>query len=70
MIAIDDESIERMGRWSFPREFHGQFLALASAAKASVVAWDILFTEPDTAAPQNDTKLIGGASCRGSVAPR
>ncbi len=61
VIAIDDESIERMGRWPFPREFHGQFLALASAAKASVVAWDILFTEPDTTAPQNDTKLIGGA---------
>lgn len=61
VIGIDDESIERMGRWPFPREFHGQFLVLASAAKASVVAWDILFTEPDTAAPQNDTKLIGGA---------
>ncbi len=62
VIAIDDESIERIGRWPWPREYHGQFLALAAAAKASVVAWDILFTEPDTSLPQNDIKLIGGAT--------
>jgi adenylate cyclase len=61
VVAIDDESIERIGRWPWPREFHGQFLALAAAGKASVVVWDILFTEPDNVAPQNDTKLIGGA---------
>lgn len=62
LVAIDDESIERIGRWPWPREYHGQFLALAAAGKASVVAWDILFTEPDSALPQNDTKLIGGAT--------
>lgn len=62
VVAIDDESIERIGRWPWPREFHGQFLALASSAKASVVAWDILFTEPDTTLPQNDARLIGGAT--------
>lgn len=60
VIGIDDESIEKFGRWPWPRERHGQFIDLASRAKAAVVTWDILFTEPDTDVPANDVQLAAG----------
>src|SRR5262245_17109919 len=60
VISIDDESVEQIGIWPWKRAWHGTFMALAGQAKPSVIAWDILFTEPDTNDPTNDEKLIGG----------
>jgi adenylate cyclase len=60
VIGIDDESVEQIGRWPWPREWHGRFLALAAEAKAAVVVWDILFTE--ASAPADDLKLVAGAN--------
>ena len=62
VVAIDDESIEKIGRWPWPRERHAQFVELASSAKAAVVTWDILFTEPDMVTPANDVQLAAGAA--------
>ncbi len=61
VIAIDDLSIEKLGRWPWPRATHGELMQFAARAQASVVAWDILFTEPDTITPANDAALVAGA---------
>jgi len=62
VIGIDDHSVEQIGRWPWPREWHGQFMDLAASAQAAVVVWDVLFSEPDTIAPENDIKLAAGVT--------
>jgi adenylate cyclase len=51
LIAIDDESVRRMGplvgRWPWPRLVHATVIDYLAAAGAKVIAYDILFTEPD-----------------------
>ncbi len=61
VIGIDDASIEEIGLWPWPREWHGTLMRRAAQAKPSVIAWDVLFTEPDLAQPINDEKLFAGA---------
>ena len=63
VIGIDDPSIEhpKLGRWPWKRVWHGELMALVAKAKASVIAWDIFFTEPDAIEPANDVKLLEGA---------
>ncbi len=62
VVAIDDESIEKIGRWPWSRARHGEFIELATSAKAAVVTWDILFSEPDTDTPANDLRLAQGSA--------
>lgn len=45
-MGIDDGSIEMYGRWPWDRRRHAKFIEGISYAKPSVIAWDILFTEP------------------------
>jgi adenylate cyclase len=45
-VGIDDDSIEAYGGWPWDRKVHARFLYSVSFGKPSVVAWDILFTEP------------------------
>ena len=45
LVATDEVSMDLLGRWPWPREIHGQFMAFLAEEKPAVVAWDILFTE-------------------------
>jgi adenylate cyclase len=51
LVAIDDDSIRRMGplvgRWPWPRLVHAVLIDYLAAAGAKVIGYDILFTEPD-----------------------
>lgn len=60
VIGIDDASIEAVGLWPWKRHWHASFMQNAAHAKPSVIAWDILFAEPDLTQPDNDQKLLGG----------
>lgn len=57
VVGIDDDGIRDFGRWPWPRNFHGQFMASISFGKPAVVAWDVLFTEPS----DDDTFFLTGA---------
>lgn len=46
VIAIDDESIERLGRWPWPRDLHARLIRLLDEADASTVGYSVLFLEP------------------------
>ncbi|MBL9199019.1 MAG: adenylate/guanylate cyclase domain-containing protein [Opitutaceae bacterium] len=61
VIGVDDDSLQRFGRWQdWPRRNHGLLLhALAAAPeKPAVVGWDILFPEPSA----DDEHLVDGAA--------
>ncbi|MFC4160913.1 CHASE2 domain-containing serine/threonine-protein kinase [Chitinimonas lacunae] len=46
VIAIDQASLDNIGRWPWSRDIHAQLLDRLSTAKPRVVANTVLFTEP------------------------
>jgi adenylate cyclase len=56
IAAIDDESINRLGQWPWPREVMAQLIEKLSAAGAATIVLDVLFSEPERT-PQGTTSL-------------
>jgi adenylate cyclase len=52
LVAIDDRSIAELGRWPWSRRRFGEIVQRLHAAGAKVIAFDLLFTEPETAVEQ------------------
>ena len=51
IIAIDEPSFRELGlHWPFPRRTHAELIERASRDGALVVAFDLIFAEPTTAA--------------------
>jgi len=48
IVAIDDASLTRLGRWPWPRSVHAALLDRLREAGAAGVALDIIFSEPAT----------------------
>jgi CHASE2 domain-containing sensor protein/signal transduction histidine kinase len=46
IVEIDNDSIEKLGRWPWPRSVHAQLLERIAQAKPAAVVYDVLFTEP------------------------
>ena len=53
VVDIDDSSLARLGQWPWPRHRLADLARHLFAQGATVVAFDILFSEQDRAAPQN-----------------
>jgi adenylate cyclase len=51
VVDIDQESLEQLGQWPWPRKRLAELLERLAAAGATVVAFDILFAEPDRTSP-------------------
>lgn len=47
IVAVDDTSLEKLGRWPFSRSIHGRLLDTLTEAGAGAVGFDILFTEQE-----------------------
>ncbi|WP_375171193.1 CHASE2 domain-containing protein [Marinobacter sp.] len=46
IVAIDDISLERLGRWPWPRTYHANLIEKLDAAGARTIVFDVLFPEP------------------------
>ncbi|MEZ5831903.1 MAG: adenylate/guanylate cyclase domain-containing protein [Dongiaceae bacterium] len=55
IVDIDDDSLARLGQWPWPRSVIAQLLANLRKQGAAVVAFDIVFAEPDRTAPSRVT---------------
>jgi adenylate cyclase len=51
VILVDDRSLEALGRWPLSRALFARAVELLDDAGAKVVAFDLLFTEPDEPVP-------------------
>ena len=51
VVAIDDESLNRVGQWPWPRTQLARLVRALDAAGASAVAFDAVFAEPDRTSP-------------------
>jgi serine/threonine-protein kinase len=47
VIAIDDASIQNIGRWPWPRDVHAKLTDVLAAGKPKVIANLVLFSEPE-----------------------
>ena len=63
IVAIDDSSIENLGRWPWPRDLHAQLIRKLSQAGAKVIVYAIFFPEP-----QSDPGLLFLKDLRAAVA--
>lgn len=57
IIGIDDRSLKAIGRWPWPRQVHAQLLDKLTTAGVAAVAFDIMFSEADSADPGADVAL-------------
>jgi len=46
IVAIDDDSIDYLGRFPWPRDIHARMIENLAEAGAAVIAIDLVFTEP------------------------
>jgi adenylate cyclase len=51
VVAIDEESIRRVGQWPWPRTEVARLIERLKGAGAAVIALDIVFSEPDRTSP-------------------
>jgi adenylate cyclase len=51
IIDIDDESLQRLGQWPWPRTRLAELAQRLQQAQAAAIAFDIVFAEPDRTSP-------------------
>jgi len=57
LIAIDDRSIEELGRWPWSRQRHADLINWLTESGAIAVAYNIAFVEPDEGSDSTDEQL-------------
>ena len=52
VVDIDETSLARYGQWPWPRDLMAQLVDRLTEAEAAVIAFDVLFAEPDRYSPR------------------
>lgn len=58
LVGVDEDSLARLGRWPWSRVEHGNFALLLTLRPPSVLAFDLLFPEPQD--PKSDAAFARG----------
>jgi adenylate cyclase len=58
IVDIDEQSLSRIGQWPWPRTTVGDLLLKLASEGAAVVAFDILFAEPDRTSVEEIAKRL------------
>lgn len=66
LVDVDDESINRIGHWPWPRSYHALLLKVLSSYRPRLVLYDVLFTEVSTQ-PNEDDLLAFSMAEAGNV---
>jgi adenylate cyclase len=53
IVDIDERSLKELGQWPWPRDLVAELLAKLGERGAAVVAFDVIFSEPDRLSPRN-----------------
>lgn len=67
IVAIDEVSLQVLGRWPWSRRIHAELIEVLGQAGAAVIAFDIAFPEPDRHDPKADEVLAQAIAANGSV---
>ncbi|MDD2702635.1 MAG: adenylate/guanylate cyclase domain-containing protein [Candidatus Omnitrophica bacterium] len=66
-IDIDDQSLDKLGRWPWPRSFHAQLVDTLAECGARAVIFDVLFTEKQSDRPEDDALFAASIARSGIV---
>jgi serine/threonine-protein kinase len=58
VVAIDDSSIERLGRWPWPRAYMAELMAQIAAYEPALIGTNILYTEADKNSGLEEMKAL------------
>ncbi len=67
IVAIDDKSLQKLGRWPWSRAVHARFLDQLTKTDVTAIGFDILFMEPDPLKPNDDKQLLEAIKRNGRV---
>ena len=67
IVAIDETSLETLGRWPWPRHIHADLVDRLASNGAALIVLDILFAEEDDANPGSDQRLADAIGQAGNV---
>ncbi|MCF6202287.1 MAG: EAL domain-containing protein [Methylococcaceae bacterium] len=67
IVAIDDNSLQKLGRWPWSRAVHARFLDQLTKTDVAAIGFDILFMEPDLLKPNDDKQLLEAIKRNGRV---
>ena len=65
-IDIDDQSLAKMGRWPWPRNYHTKLIDTLKECQAKQILFDVLFMEELKDNPQEDAQLASSISLSSS----
>ncbi len=65
IVAIDNRSLDAIGRWPWNRETHAALIDRLTDANASAIGYDVLFPEPSV--PAADQRLAAAIARNGRV---
>ncbi|MFP5381556.1 MAG: CHASE2 domain-containing protein [Gammaproteobacteria bacterium] len=68
IVAIDEDSLSKLGRWPWSRRLHATLVDRLRADGAAVIGLDLVFAEPDTADQPADALLAEAVARAGNVA--
>jgi diguanylate cyclase (GGDEF)-like protein len=66
VVAIDDASLQALGRWPWPRQRHAELIDILRSAGTQAVGYNVLFSEP-AANPAEDTRLAQAIAAHGQI---
>ena len=58
IVAIDDRSLGKIGRWPWPRSVHAEFIEKIAGVTPKAIGYDVIFAEPDLVNPEQDQMLL------------
>lgn len=67
IVAIDDKSIDALGRWPWKRGTHAQLLNVLSTGSPRAIGLDLILTEGDAATDSGDRALAQAIAGNGHV---
>ena len=66
VVAIDDASLQAIGRWPWPRQRHAELIDVLRSAGTQAVGYNVLFSEP-AADPAEDERLAQAIAAHGQI---
>ena len=67
IVSIDEKSLNSIGQWPWRRAIHAQLVEKLSEFKASLIVFDVIFSEYDTQHPEDDLRLTQAIENAGNV---
>lgn len=67
IVAIDEKSLDALGKWPWSRETHAHLLNQLSNSQSLAIGLDVLFSEPDAQYPTDDLQLAEAIKLAGNV---